>query len=130
MNNIKYNYIAISFTLKGQEVEKIAKVLENIASKVENPVLIHGFMPRELVVAKGWNTDALDSIEKNFPIRINLYDPNISQPMRQEMANMVFITGGSVHVIGQCVEGVALEVELYQSFGVQEFTYHPLEENA
>ena len=67
--------IAISFTLNGQDTEKIFKELKKIRNNVGARVeLVHGFLPREVVIKKKMTTDVIDMLDFLFPNQVNFYD--------------------------------------------------------
>lgn len=110
--------IIIAFTLKGQSFDKIKAALVQIANEGENPrLLLHGFMPRKLVEAKGFSTEVVDALEELFPIQTNFfYNGTV---MRHSMRIYGEMLSAKVYVIGPVIEGVKEEVELYQSAGLE-----------
>lgn len=114
------NFIAISFTLKNQPFADIQKVLQMISSQFGgasgNTVLVHGFMPRDVVVAKGFDTEVVDGLKKLFPLQINCYD---TAPIRSQMVDIIKRNKGRVFVVGTVIDGVAEEVALYEAAGVK-----------
>lgn len=117
------HFIAISFTLKNQSFDKIIPSLESISDsfpggKDGTPVLVHGFMPRSVVIEKGFGTEVVDALDRLFPNQMNCYT---NQPDRQRMVDVIQATAGRVFVIGACVDGVQEEVEMYTAAGVPVF---------
>lgn len=112
-------YVAVSFTLKGQAFADIYKVLEMISNQVGgksgDTILVHGFMPRDIVLDKGFTTNVLDGLWELFPVQINCYS---NGPERQRMAHILKETKGSVFTVGSVIEGVAEEVALYEGAGI------------
>lgn len=104
-------FIAISFTLKDQPFDQIKKVLEILSKQIGTACLVHGFMPREAVIEKGFSTEVVDTLKELFPIQMNCYDGG---PQRDLMASVIKQTYGEVYAIGEIKEGVAEEVELYK----------------
>lgn len=115
--------IVIAFTLKGQNVSDIVKKIQKIGETHPNHILIHGFMPRKVVEAKGWSTEILDAFDKYFPIQLNMYN---EKPLRAEMASVANTFRANVLVIGEEVEGVAEEVKLYKGWLLNVY-YHKIE---
>ncbi len=110
------NAIVLAFTLKGQDFRKIAEAMRYINSQLEeNTILIHGFMPREDVIKKRFDTEVVDTIESTFPIRLNLYNGG---PLRNEMVEIACKLNAKVYVIGEIKEGVLEEVDLYKDAGL------------
>jgi hypothetical protein len=108
--------IGISFTLKGQDQEKIFSALETIAKKHGNSLLVHGFLPRKIVEEKQFPTDVVDKLEALFPLQLNLWK---EKPLRVEMAEVLSRLGGKVYVIGEVKEGVEEEISLYKAKGLE-----------
>lgn len=109
--------IALAFTLKGQNFSEIKKVLADLRPKIGPAVLVHGFMPRELVVKQGFSTDLVDTLEEMFPFQLNLFADGA--PLRKDMAELLKQAGAQVYVIGEVKDGVAEEVGLYQANRIQ-----------
>lgn len=107
--------IAISLTLKEQDKNEILSLLEYLAYHLKGAdkpvVLVHGFLPRRVVLEKGFSTSVVDALDKLFPIQLNLWD---GVPLRQEMADVLERLNGDAYVIGDVKEGVAEEVNLYE----------------
>ncbi len=108
-------FVAISFTLKGQSFEDIKLVLEKL-SIMHNAVngnvcLVHGFMPRALVIEKGFGTEVVDTLDKLFPYQMNCY---VGGPQREVMASIIKEQRGLVYTIGEIKEGVAEELVAYE----------------
>lgn len=99
--------IAISFTLKGQELSSIRNVLEGIAARHEGEELIHGFMPRELVIEKGFSTELVDMLDELFPVQ------HIFFGRREEMVKYANSVKAFAIFVGEIKEGVAEEYDLY-----------------
>ena len=109
--------IIISFTLKDQDFYKIEKCLKKLKKEIPNDtIVIHGFMPREEVVQRGFKTNLVDLIEKTFPIRLNLY---YKKPLRAQMSELAYLLNAKIYVIGEIKEGVLEEVVLYENKGLE-----------
>lgn len=108
--------IAISFTLKGQPFEKIKPILEIIRDKIrltnEIPILVHGFMPRSVVLEKGFSTDVVDGLAEIFPLQLNCYVNG--KPSRETMAGILDEFSGEAFIVGEIVDGVMEERDFYQ----------------
>lgn len=113
--------IVIAFTLKGQPFEKILAQLEKIAQENPTQILLHSFMPRALVVEKGFPTIVLDAIDKLFPIQLNMFLHGA--PLRTEMAEVAAKLEATVYVVGEIKEGVAEDVERYKEMGLPVINY-------
>lgn len=108
--------IAISFTLNGQDTEKIFKELKKIRNNVGARVeLVHGFLPREVVIKKKMTTDVIDMLDFLFPNQVNFYDKKKKKVLREEMAQYILENDGEVFIIGDITGGVIEEYELYRS---------------
>jgi hypothetical protein len=107
--------IVLCFTLKGQPLDRILKMVEAIrAMHSQEVILIHGFMPREEVVGRGYGTEVVDALDHHFPVQLNMYSPTVG-PLRMEMANTARRLDADVFVIGEAREGVAEEFALYKT---------------
>lgn len=117
---IMYTLIGISFTLKGQDFQQInvalLKIKEEIAGRNEKAILVNGFMPKHVVLEKGFSTEVTNTLAELFPLQINCYTDN--QPQRKEMASILSEFGGCVYVIGEVVEGVKIEIDEYKAQNV------------
>lgn len=113
-------HIGISFTLKGQPLPLIAQALLRIAEQIKESgnavVLVHGFMPREVVVEKGFSTDLVDTLASLFPDQINCYEDD--KPNREKMADILHGYNGEAYIIGTRIDGVATEAALYRMKGI------------
>lgn len=114
-------YICISFTLKGQDWEKIAAVLDSIALEYEGKdvVLIHGFLPRHILRERGIPETVLDKLQNLFYYQINCVNPHNGEVNRMTMANLADKLNARVYVVGEIQEGVSAEVDEYQRLGLQ-----------
>jgi hypothetical protein len=112
-------FIAIAFTMKDQPFEQIAPVLEYLSkatgAQVGMVCLVHGFMPRETVLEKGFSTDVVDKLKELFPLQMNCYNDG---PQRDLMASIIKQTKGDVYTIGEVKEGVLEELKLYEQEGL------------
>lgn len=111
MNN---KYIAISFTLKNQDINDILKVVEKIASENPDACLISGFMPVDVVKKKKFDPLVADTLQKLFPVKLDFYDREKDAPARKAMMETVASNRAKVYIIGRIVDGVAEEFELYK----------------
>ena len=102
--------IIIAFTLKGQSFEEIKKHLIAIKERQSPTVVIHGFMPKSEVVERGFSTEVVDTLQELFPVQLNMYNGG---PMRLEMVSVAKKLGAEVFVIGEIIEGVKEEVDMY-----------------
>lgn len=113
-------FIAISFTIKGQKMSDIKPVLEQLseryAAKSGKTVLIHGFMPRHVVVEKGFPTELVDTLDELFPVQVGCY--HNGKPNRDAMVAIVNDSEAEVYAIGSIIEGVEEEVKLYSAAGI------------
>lgn len=103
--------IVLSFTLKGQDQQAIIDAIHRVAIDHPNHILVHGFMPKEIVLEKGFSTEIVDALQRGFPVQLNMYN---NGPMRQEMMEVAKQLRSKIVVIGEIKEGVAEEVELYR----------------
>ena len=115
-------FIAVSFTIKGQKMSDIKPVLEQLseryAAKSGKTALIHGFMPRHVVVEKGFSTELVDTLDELFPEQVSCYQISTGKPNREAMVAIVADSGAEVYAIGSIIEGVEEEVKLYREEGV------------
>jgi hypothetical protein len=112
---MKFETVAVSFTLKGQDFSKIKDKLKEIAekhkdSKVE---LVHGHMPRHKVLEAGFGTELVDALDELFHMQAVFFG------YREDMVNYVSRANGTVYFIGEIVDGVKEEYDLYSE------TLHP-----
>jgi len=106
-------HIVIAFTLKGQEFASIAPVLEKIAALNPDAELIHGFMSRADIEAKGFSTEVIDKLDELFAGRqISFYEDNVG-PNREAMKNYAYQNSATAYVIGNVKEGVKEEIISY-----------------
>lgn len=122
---MKYIFIGVSFTLKGQDFAKIAPILEKISKDIagtgKTAILVNGFMPKHVVLEKGFDTVVVNTLEELFPIQINCYHKG--RPDREEMSDILKETGGNAYLIGDLKEGVKEEWEIYTEKGVPTMQY-------
>lgn len=108
-------FISIAFTLKDQPFAQIKPGLEYLSKATGAQVglvcLVHGFMPREVVVDKGYSTEVVDALKELFPMQMNCYNDG---PQRDLMASIIKQTHGDVYTVGEVKEGVLEEVKLYE----------------
>ena len=116
-----YTFIGVAFTLKGQSFDTILPLLEKIkealAANNEKAALVHGFLPKHVVIEKGFSTDVVNSLEEKFPVQVNFCPAG--KVDRAGMAEFMKEMGGTVYVIGEEKEGVAEEVRLYEENGIK-----------
>lgn len=105
--------IVIAFTLKGQDFAKIKQKLIEIHNwhDVDDVVLLHGFMPREVIIEKGFSTEVVDALDQLFPTQINFYKDG---PLRELMAKAAIALNANLYFVGQIKEGVAEEAKMYE----------------
>ena len=108
-------YIGISFSLKGQDIADIRVSLEKISQQLGgttgDTILVHGFMPRHVVVEKGFSTDLVDALSELFPYQINCYADG--KPNRELMAKILKEQGGEAWIVGDVIDGVKEEEAIY-----------------
>jgi len=113
-------FIAVSFTIKGQKISDIKPVLEQLSErhggKSGHTALIHGHMPRHVVVEKGFFTELVDILDELFPVQIGCY--HNGKTNRELMLAIIADSGAEVYAIGEIIEGVAEEVKLYREAGI------------
>lgn len=132
--------VFVSFTLKPLHGNRnfsnsILPVLERVASENPGSCLNHGFLPREVVVEKGFGTEVVDALDRLWPDQRNWFDPESGKPRREDMAQAAkdFKEAGNgveVIIIGPPIEGVLDEFKLYdaQGFTVNILGWEPLEQ--
>lgn len=105
--------------MKDQPFEQIKPSLEYLSKALGAQVglvcLVHGFMPREVVVEKNFSTEVVDTLKSLFPIQLNCYNDG---PQRDIMASVIKQTDGVVYTIGEVKEGVLDEVRLYEESNI------------
>lgn len=108
-------YIGISFSLKGQDIADIRESLEKISQQLGgttgDTILVHGFMPKHVVVEKGFSTDWADMFNELFPIQINCYANGATD--RKLMAKILKEQGGEAWIVGDVIDGVREEEAIY-----------------
>jgi hypothetical protein len=82
-------FIVIAFTLKGQDQQEIFKLLDHVKELEPDVVLIHGFLPRRIIMEKQFSTDVVDKLDSLFPNQINLFN---GQPLRLCMTEVATAT--------------------------------------
>jgi hypothetical protein len=107
--------IVIAFTLKGQDQQEIFKLLDQVKELEPDAIVVHGFLPRDVVIERRFPTDLVDKLDELFPDQINLFN---GQPLRHCMAEVAKATGATVYALGDIKDGVAEEVDLYRARGV------------
>ncbi len=120
-------YIGVSFTLKGQELFGILPALKAIAAKNPDAILVHAFMPRELVIEKGLSTNLVDTLDNLFPNQLSFFKDG--EPDREGMKNLLYDKQGTAYIIGRVKDGVREEFLLYAKAGVKVVTIEFNEEN-
>jgi hypothetical protein len=113
------HYLAVSFTLKGQDFDAIKEALKFLSNYNPGSVLIHAFMQRSVVLAKGFPTTVVDALDELFPAQVHFFNDTTGVPERNLMVQVVADLGAKVYVIGDVTEGVKEEAELYESHGVK-----------
>ncbi len=111
--------IAISFSLKGQSLENILPVLNDLAQKHKEETLVHAFMPRAELVRRNYDTGLVDALDGLFPFQRNFFNIETGGPLRTQMAEHVAKNRGTVYIIGELIDGVNDEAELYESAGAE-----------
>jgi|SRR3569833_2778378 len=114
--------IAISFSLKGQNFDAILSKLSDIADN-NDAILIHGNLPRHEVIKRRLSTDLVDKLDELFPIQLNMWNEKVLRPEMGEMATKL---NAQIYVIGQVIGGVAEEVKIYKSNGLN-IDYLPIQ---
>ena len=107
--------IAISFSLRGQQLEDIYPFLKDINESAGPCLLIHGNLPRKEVIKRGLPTDMIDMLDELFPIQLNFWDQKV---LREEMGNYAKTLGAEVYIIGDVKDGVKDEENIYKSKGL------------
>ena len=117
-------FIVLAFSLKGQNVEEIIATIEKLPVSRDN-ILIHGCMPRKLIVEKELSEKIWDTLDENFPIQLNMFREG--KTLHVEMAEVAKQVNAKVFVIGSVeTEGISKEVNLYKENGLS-ISYHPLQ---
>jgi len=110
----KTKTIAISFTLEGQDFNKISEKLESIKADVESKLeegeeieLAHGFMLREEVVKQKLSTEIVDKLDALFPRQVHFVNQGVADESDTErMADYVQQRNGDVYFIGDVKDNV------------------------
>jgi hypothetical protein len=105
--------IVLAFTPKEQDLEKILATVAVVKSEYPDAICIHGNLPRRAVEARQLPTSIVDTLDKHFPIQLNMFGDG--KPLRKEMRTVAIRLDAQVCVIGEVKEGVAEEVELYKA---------------
>lgn len=116
-------FVSLSFTLKGQELEAIkttiAKLSAELHERHECVILVHGFMPKDVVIEKGFSLEVVHCLKEHFPHQIEFYKEGDLEGMRKRMAAFLKQNKGCAYVIGDATGGVADEIDHYLAAGVQ-----------
>lgn len=115
-------FIVIAFTLKGQPFEKISPEIDKIKEKVGDAILMHGFLPRHKVEAMNFPTTVIDKFDELFPVQLNFWE---GIPLRKLMAKTAKAVEAEIFIIGDIIEGVQEEADLYAQEGIG-FTQIPI----
>ena len=110
--------VVLSFTLKGQDLNRIIGKIIEIKEAEGDCFLISGHMPRHVVQMRGYNLELVMCFEHYFPMQANFFDFHTNSVRRTEMADLARLTRATVYCIGAEVEGVAEELALYRSKGL------------
>ena len=123
---MRAKFISISFTIKGQDLQQIRQELEYISnitgSKSGKSILVHGFMPMDVVKEKGFSADVNHMLKELFPRQIHFYKEGDLQGMRKEMCEFMVANKGTAFIVGGIVDGVAEEYNLYQNNNIPCYT--------
>lgn len=109
----KTKTVAISFTLEGQDFDKISEKLESIKSDVEAGLeagteveLAHRFMTRDEIVKQDLSTQIVDKLDALFPRQVHFFAPSIDKPDAERFAEYVQQRNGDVYFIGDIKDDV------------------------
>lgn len=113
---MKAKFISISFTLKGQDLLQIKAILASLSdqfgAKEGKVILVHGFMPKEIVLAKGFSTELTDTLKELFPFQLGFYKNDLTE-MRKDMTHFIKSNFGNALFIGNIIDGVKEEYDMY-----------------
>lgn len=118
------NDISIHFTLKGQTIEEIqGKLNDWFANKKHNPhmVLHHCFLPREIVVEKGFDTSVVDFLDGLADNQVRWYNtsPKGLGVSRFLMLQNLLRCNGTAIFIGDIKEGVLEEFDHVETMQIK-----------
>lgn len=120
-----HTLLAISFSTKGQDFDKIQQVLNQIKKEVEAlneiPILVHS-----ISVASPEVSSALKSI---FPLQLSCLQNGL--PNRAKVAEILHEFGGEAYIIGDVIsEEVQMDMEEYKKQNIHtKFIHLPLGSN-
>jgi hypothetical protein len=107
-------YIAISFTLRGQDVDAILSAVEQVADQNPMAILISGFMPPDVVRAKNFDPKVADRLAELFGAKLDFYDRKSDAPLRDEMIKAASLVNAKLYILGKITDGVSLEYDMYR----------------
>lgn len=109
--------ISLSFTLKGQDLSKIEQALLKVKEDFDDGdlTIVHGFLPREVVIQKNFDTGLVDMLDKHFPKQYNLFDVKENKPLREQIAHFINSNNGKAIFVGEIKDGVEEEFHIYQT---------------
>jgi len=104
--------IAISATLRDQDVDALKNIISALSEQNPHAILIHGYMPLDLVKARGWDTSFREFLDDEFPLQLNMFHPE-KGVLRDEMAYIAARLNAHVYILGDMVYGVKEEFDAY-----------------
>jgi len=75
-------------------------------------ILFHGFMTREVVEAKGFDTEWVDLFDEIAPNKVSFFNPVSFQTEREKLIDCIDAGDGISIFIGPVVDGVKEEMEI------------------
>lgn len=116
-------FIAVAFTLKGQELAWLLPALRLIAAENPDCTLVHGFMDRATVEEKELPTDIIDVLDKLFPDQVNFFGPDVAN--LDAMKDFLYENLATAYFIGAVKDEVREQFLLYAKASIKIKTLDP-----
>lgn len=119
--------VSVHFTTKGQSFESLNVLLAKLATTcqpnfefTEGTVVLHTFLPKDTVIAKGYGTDIYDKLlDPYFPMQYCFYVEGALEDSRINTLRTIKESNGCAIFIGNITEGVKIEYDLAIEMGVR-----------
>lgn len=126
----KYPFVSVHFTIKDQSFESLRILLNKLVTTWEptfvftnneiGTVVVHCFLPKEVVKEKGYSMDLYDQLlDPFFPKQQCIFREGDIQRSRENLLSRVKEENGYAIFIGDVKEGVQEEWDLAKELGVK-----------